>query len=579
MRIPAPPRAVPVTVAGCHGWFHPAGGLPLGAGGQPLDRGIILVGPEGHEALLAHRGLRDLAMRCAALGLPTLRMDHPGAGDSPGDRFRLEAARGAILGAMDWMRGEAGCATVALAGLRLGALLAAQAAARRPGEVAALLLLAPVAQGRLHRRQMLLAAAVGGSRDDRAEGIEVAGHPWPAEELDDLASGDLSAALCRAAVPRVLVMDREAGAARRVAPTVAFEGFEGLDRFLLPAHEARLPVAAFARAGAWLAEGAGPALAAPVVAEAEPRPVGGGATERVLRFGPGGSLAGVLCSPAPALARRTAALLLNTGGNSHVGVGRFGVRLARRLAAAGIPSLRMDLPGLGDSDAAEGTDPAMPPDPFGEGLLPAARAGRDALAAEGASRCLAIGLCSGAHVALRLALQDPRIDGLALFNLPAFDRSQGGAPALDGGPPPGEAPWLRRPRMAWRRLKAEADRGLAAIGIETGLDAPAAWMRRLAARRVHLLLGYSRGDRGLRELRAHFGRRGRRLAALPLVRCRVLDGTEHTLAPLAMQAEAAGLVEEIALRLDSAAAPVGAGTPHRDRRAAGSLSDLALPAR
>ncbi len=572
MRGQAPPRAVPVTVAGCHGWFHPASG-------EPTDRGVILVGPEGHEALLAHRGLRDLAMQCAALGLPTLRMDHPGAGDSPGDRFRLEAARGAILDAMDWMRAEAGCQAVALAGLRLGTLLAAQAAARRPGEVACLLLLAPVAHGRTHRRQMLLAADVGGGRDDRAAGIEVAGHAWPAEELDDLASGDLGAALCRAAVPRVLVMDREAGAARRVAPAVAFEEFDGLARFLAPAHEASLPVEAFARASAWLAEGAGPATVNPTVSEAEPRPIGGGATERVLRFGPGGSLAGVLCSPSPALARRTAALLLNSGANGHVGVGRFGVRLARRLAAAGIPSLRMDLPGLGDSDTAEGVDPAVAPDPFADGLLPAARAGRDALAAEGASRCLAIGLCSGAHVALRLALLDPRIDGLALFNLPAFDRSQGGAPALDGGPPPGEAPWLRRPRMAWRRLKAEVDRGLAAIGVETGLDAPSAWMRRLAARRVHLLLGYSQGDRGLRELRAHFGRRGRRLAAFPLVRCRVLDGTEHTLAPLSMQAAAAGLVEEMALRLDSAEAPIGVNTPHRDRPAQGSLPDLALPAR
>ncbi len=572
MKAPAPPRAVPVTVAGCHAWFHPAGGTPLG-------QGVILVGPEGHEALLAHRGLRDLATRCAALGLPALRIDHPGTGDSPGDRFRLEAVREAILGAIDWMRAEAGCAAVALAGLRLGALLAAQAAARRPGDVAALLLLAPVAQGRTHRRHMLLAAQVGGGRDDRADGIEVGGHHWAAEELEDLAGADLSAALCRAAAPRVLVMDGEAGAARRVAPAVAFEAFEGLDRFLAPAHEARIPVEAFARAAAWLAEDAPPAGTLPAVREAEPRPVGGGTTERVIRFGPGGALAGVLCSPAPAAARRTAALLLNTGANGHVGVGRFGVRLARRLAASGIPSLRMDLPGLGDSEAPEGADPALAPDPFGEGLLPAARAGRDALAATGASRCLVIGLCSGAHVALRLALLDPRIDGLALFNLPAFDRSQGGAPALDGGPPPGEAPWARRPRMLWRRLKAEADRGLAALGIETGLDAPSAWMRRLAARRVHVLLGYSRGDRGLRELRAHFGRRGRRLAAFPLVRCRVLDGTEHALAPLAMQAEAAALIEDAALRLDSAAAPLGANTPRRDQPAPGGLADLALPAR
>lgn len=572
MNAPAPPRAVPVTVAGCHGWFHPPA-LPA------LGRGVVIVAPEGHEALLAHRGLRDLAMRGAALGLPVLRFDHPGSGDSPGERFRLEDARAAVLEAMDWMRAEAGVTEVALAGLRLGALIAAQAASRRPGEVAALLLLAPVAQGRTHRRHMLLAAQVGASRDDWVDGIEVAGHLWPVEELEDLAGADLSAALCRAAVPRVMIMDRAAASARRVAPAVAFEALEGLESFLAPAHEARVPVGAFDRASAWLAEDASVATEAAEVAESLPRPVGGGATESVLRFGPGGSLVGVLCSPAPGQARRTAALLLNTGANGHVGVGRFGVRLARRLAEAGIPSLRMDLPGLGDSDAPEGADPAVAPDPFADFLVPAARAGRDLLAAEGASRCLAVGLCSGAHAALRLALIDSRIDGLALFNLPAFDRSQGGAPALDGGPPPGEKPWLRRPRMLVRRLKAEADRLLARIGIETGLDAPSAWMRRLAARRVHVLLGYSRGDRGLRELRAHFGRHGRRLCGFPLVRCRVLEGTEHALAPLAMQAEAAALIEDAALRLDSVEAPVGANTGHRDRALPGGLPNLALPAR
>jgi pimeloyl-ACP methyl ester carboxylesterase len=572
MKTPAPARAVPVTVAGCHGWFHPPAAPALG-------RGIILTGPDGHEALLAHRGLRELAIRCAALGLPVLRLDHPGGGDSPGDRFRPEAARGAIDAALDWMRAEAGCEEVAVAGLRLGALLAAEAAARRPGDVAALLLMAPVAQGRSYRRQLMLAAQVGGGRDDRLDGLEVAGHHWAAEELEDLSGADLAAALYSAFVPRVMVMDRDSGAARRVAPAVAFEAFEGLERFLVPTHEQRLPLAAFDRAAAWLAEGAPAASSLREVPEAEARAVGGGATERVLRFGPGGSLAGVFCAPAPGLTRRTAALLVNSGANGRVGVGRFGVRLARRLAAIGIPTLRMDLPGMGDSEALEGADPALPPDPFADALVTAARAGRDVLAAEGASRCLAIGLCSGAHVALRLALVDARIDGLALFNLPAFDRSQGGAPALDGGPPPGEKPWLRRPRMAWRRLKAEADHALAALGLEAGLDAPAFWMRRLALRRVQVLLGYSRGDRGLRELRAHFGRRGRRLSALPLTRCQVLQGTDHSLAPLALQAEAIALVEVAALRLDEATASVSVNTPRRDSPAAGSLPDLALPAR
>ena len=66
--------------------------------------------------------------------------------------------------------------------------------------------------------------------------------------------------------------------------------------------------------------------------------------------------------------------------------------------------------------------------------------------------------------------------------------------------------------MLLRRLAAEADRvGAGRLGLELGLDRAGRWMRALLARRVEVVLAYSAGDRGLRELRAHFGRRGRRL--------------------------------------------------------------------
>jgi hypothetical protein len=161
---------------------------------------------------------------------------------------------------------------------------------------------------------------------------------------------------------------------------------------------------------------------------------------------------------------------------------------------------------------------------------------------------VALGICSGAHHAFQAALRDPRIVGLALANLPAFDRAAGGAPALDGGPPPGEHALLRRPRMLLRRLKAELDFwGAEGLGIETRLDRPGRWMRELSTRGVSVLLAYSARDRGLRELRAHFGRDGRRLASHPLVRRAVLPGTDHSLTPRAMRdAFMTLVVEELA---------------------------------
>jgi len=228
------------------------------------------------------------------------------------------------------------------------------------------------------------------------------------------------------------------------------------------------------------------------------------------------------------------------------------VHAARRLNRLGITTLRIDATGVGDSGPpAGGHDAAGPPDMFRDGLIAEARAGLDLLRMQGATRCLVAGICSGAHVALQLARQDARVDGIALFNLPAFDRAAGGAPALDGGPPPGETRLLRRPRMLLRRLCAETDMALAsAFGIEVGLDRPGRWMRDLSAHGVRVLLAYSARDRGLRELRAHFGRGGRRLARFPDVRRIVLDGTDHSLAPRAMQAQTLRLIEEEALILD-----------------------------
>jgi hypothetical protein len=253
-----------------------------------------------------------------------------------------------------------------------------------------------------------------------------------------------------------------------------------------------------------------------------------------------------------------AVLLPNTGANGRAGNGRMTVRLARRLAAAGVASLRVDATGIGDC-AGNDADADGPPDTYHPQLVRDAVAALDLLESRGFASVLVAGVCSGAHAAFQAAVGDARVRGLVLANLPAFDRDAGGAPALDGGPPPGERPALRRPRMLARRLAAEADRiGAERLGLELGLDRAGRWMRAILARRAEVVLAYSAGDRGLRELRAHFGRRGRRLAGSGLVRCVVLRGADHSLLPRAMQDEFIALVEAQALRLRSGAAPAPA---------------------
>ncbi len=540
-------QAQPVTLAGCLGWLH------MPPTGRARGRGVVICAGWGHEGVIAYRGLHELGRRLAAAGIPALRIDYPGAGDSAGDDMpaTLPAIRAAVAEAAAWLRRHAGVGEVALCGFRLGALLAAQVAACTETRIDALALLAPVASGRGWLREMLLRAQAGSGEvgPDRCW-LEATGERLHRDDMAELDRAELVATLAGAGVPRTLLLERRpALAARLPAPCVTALRFEGLDDFLTLPHASRVPVADLDRVAAWLADGA------PEGGAAQPWPAPmlelEGAVERPLRFGPGGQLAGVLCQPSGDT-RRVGVLLLSTGTTPRAGVGRLGTRLARRLARIGVASLRMDLAGIGDSDPVPGqADMAAPPDLYRDTVAAEAQAGLDLLAGHGVTTCLVVGICAGAHAALQLALCDARAGGVALFNLPAFDRSAGGAPALDGGPPPAEHPWLRRPRMLVRRLCAEADSAIAGLlGLESGLNRPGRWMRGFGARGVRVLLGYSARDRGLRELRAHFGRGGRRLGGQAGVRRVMLGGTDHALAPRAMQEEAIRLVAEEVLALD-----------------------------
>ena len=138
-------------------------------------------------------------------------------------------------------------------------------------------------------------------------------------------------------------------------------------------------------------------------------------TELVMTFGEHKRLVGTLSLPDRVDRDGVAVLLPNTGLEHRVGPNRLHVYLARALADAGFPTLRLDLSGMGDSTASDTSDP--PRD-----LMCA----MDALESRGvAGRFAALGLCSGAHDAHRALCVDRRlvagafIDGY-LFATPRF---------------------------------------------------------------------------------------------------------------------------------------------------------------
>lgn len=140
--------------------------------------------------------------------------------------------------------------------------------------------------------------------------------------------------------------------------------------------------------------------------------------ERLVQFGEDTGLSGILTVPNAPDGAAPGALLYNAGIVHRIGAHRLNVKLARRLAAAGVASLRFDLSGLGDSTVAR----------VGRALdaqsVVDIRAAADALAkaiGPQARRLVAIGMCSGADNAYCAALAEERLIGLVLLDPYAYE--------------------------------------------------------------------------------------------------------------------------------------------------------------
>jgi pimeloyl-ACP methyl ester carboxylesterase len=126
----------------------------------------------------------------------------------------------------------------------------------------------------------------------------------------------------------------------------------------------------------------------------------------VLQIGAPVPLHGVMTRPATS-AVPFALVILNAGMLHHVGSCGFSVRLARAAAETGVPALRYDTSGVGDSPARPS---ALPHDRRSVVEL---REVLDTMQQRlGVDRFVLMGLCSGAFTAFDAALGDDRIIGM-----------------------------------------------------------------------------------------------------------------------------------------------------------------------
>jgi alpha-beta hydrolase superfamily lysophospholipase len=470
----ATPRALYFGPAGeeSFGWLH---GVPRDA--EAVALGVVLCSTLGRKEVCSHRLIRRLAMDLAKAGVPVLRFDYPGTGDSstPSDgaaaddgvlqRLSAEASTAsegdlahpgawvASIGhAIETLKQACGIPEVCLIGLDAGVLLACEAARGR-ADVAGLIGMAPVVKGRAWLREqrafgMRAAQAEGGT--STAALLESGSHAFSVQALAELGRMDLQA-ITTPPAPEVLVLERDdrPGSTsawvehlRMLGAQVEYGSLAGYEALMAPTYESVLPEASIRHAVDWVRvrvaqrqPGASRPPALPSLLQRSPPQATGSdtlylptgqvgeltVTETSCVLDPDIGLQGILTLPPrqtglPAPTR--AVVMLPAGADRRIGQGRMYVRLARRLAANGIAALRLDISGIGDSPARPGCkeDVVYTPEAL-QDVDKAVRYVRDVL---GIPNISLVGYCSGSYNALKAAIAQTPVQSLVLVNQLVF---------------------------------------------------------------------------------------------------------------------------------------------------------------
>lgn len=134
----------------------PLYGVYLPPKSTPRDAGVVLCYPFGQEYMRAHRAYRQLALLLTKKGYHVLRFDYRGTGDSSGELDTVTAPDWVedVGIAVQELRESSGVKSITVVGLRLGALIAGAACARRD-DIERLILWDPILEGAEYERELL----------------------------------------------------------------------------------------------------------------------------------------------------------------------------------------------------------------------------------------------------------------------------------------------------------------------------------------------------------------------------------------------------------------------------------------
>jgi pimeloyl-ACP methyl ester carboxylesterase len=398
--------------------------------------GVVLCNPFGFGALSMNRAYRHFAQSFARAGFPALRFDYDGAGDSSGterDPDRLRAWLDSIHAAAAELRARAGVTDVVLFGVRLGATLAATAAAER-GDYAGLIGVVPALQPEALLRELAAFQEWGNLKKspDGISGIgegdqEAAGFVFTAPLIAALSAIDL-AKQSKAPAPKVMLIDRQdrpgaepwAARLRELGANVTVQRLPGFREMNVDPHKSVLPEAMIAAATEWLvAQEPSPAVATGAASSpVRTAEVERGVVETAVQFGPSGRTFAIVTSPSEVPRSGRGILLLNAGAQHRIGPNRLWVAFARRWARLGAVTMRIDLSGLGDTPPRPGMAERAVYGSFG--ALDIAEAATHLREQWGAATVDVVGLCSGGFHAIKAAVAEAPIDRVVSINQEVF---------------------------------------------------------------------------------------------------------------------------------------------------------------
>lgn len=584
--------------------------------GQAMaDTGLVICNPFGYEAICSHRSVRAFAEAAAACGVPTLRFDYLGSGDSPDIDPKLDqvdAWSSDVVAAVRELQRRTGVERVCVLGIRLGGLLAVLAA-QRCSDITSLALIGPVVNGKRYLRELRttrLAASIGAEPSSASAGtessaldassIQVSGFTLSAASLAALSRTSLDASSIPSSVSEILVIDGSrmpvardwAESLGQLGARVKYLDLPGLVEMTMTSPQlASVPQEMIAAMKGWL-----PITLRPYVpGENEQRGMSGDITQKMVLtlpsdgpeeltehpifFGTDALLFGIVTEPQKGERRRRAAIFVNAGADYHIGASGIYVGLARNWARRGYVVMRMDLAGLGDSSTRlEQRDDEV----FPQAAVDDIRAAVDLMRNRyGACDITLAGFCSGAYHALRAAVASVPVNRILLVNPQNFFWKKG--MSINDMQ---EAELVSKPRLyrsrifsasTWGRLlagkvhvryilKIYAHRLL--LTCESTLRDCARFMRlrlprdlgteleQLGARGVRIVFVFARGEPGLELLDLQGGSSIKRLG--DSCRIHIVESADHVFSQNAPRRELCGILsDELFARTKWSAAIVG----------------------